>query len=141
MNRATVLWLCLLGLSIPLAAEKAALPSGSQGEVTLDWQKFQELWTKMQQMEKKIEELQKPENLPPVAFTITKAAYKGTVGEKKTDVTAIFELDVYDPKNWVKIPFLPSSVAITEAQLNGQPIGVIQEDGFHQVLLKKPGRY
>jgi len=122
-------------------ADKAVLPSGSQGEVTLDWHQFNEMWTKMQQMEKKIEDLQKPENLPPVPFTITKAAYKGIVGEKKTDMTAVFELDVYDPKEWVKIPFLPSSVAITEAQLNGQPVGVLQEGGFHQILLKKPGRY
>lgn len=141
MNRSIVFslvgWLC----AAPLAAEKIARPAGSQGEVTLDWQKFHEFWTKMQELEKKIEDLQKPEYLPPVPFTITKAAYKGNVGEKKTDMQAVLELDVYDPKNWVKIPFLPSSVAITEARLDGQPVGVVQEGGSHQILLKKPGRH
>jgi len=143
MNRSTAFVLAALFSlsSVAKATEHVSLPAGSQGEVTLDWSKFREMWTQMQGMERKIEDLQKPENLPPVPFTITKAAYKGYVGEFKTEMTAIFEIDVYDPKNWVKIPFLPSSIAITEAQLNGQPVGVVQEDGFHQVLLKKPGRY
>jgi hypothetical protein len=132
----------ILTTCMTLGSLKAdTLPPGSQGEVTLDWHQFNEMWTKMQQMEKKIDELEKPENLPPVAFTITKAAYKGIVGEKKTDITAIFELEVYDPKKWVKIPFLPAGTAITAAKLNGQPVGVLQEDGYHQILLKKPGRY
>ncbi len=124
---------------MPVLGER--LPDNSAGEVTLGWQKFNDLWTKMQEMEKKIQDLEKPENLPPIPFTITKAAYKGAVGEKRTDITAIFELDVYDPKEWVKIPFLPSSVAITDAELNGKPVGVVQENGFHAILLKKPGRY
>ena len=142
MNRSTaILFAVVLTWVAPLMAERSSLPSGSQGEVTLDWPKFNDMWTKMQMMEKKIEELQKPENLPPVPFTITKAAYKGSVGERKTDIAAIFEVDVYDPKNWVKVPFLPSSIAVTEAELNGQPVGVVQEDGYHNVLLKKPGRY
>jgi hypothetical protein len=131
----------MLGLISPVWAEKAALPAGSAGEVTLDWQKFNELWTRMQQMEKKIEQLEKPENLPPVPFTLTQAAYRGTVGAKKTDMEAVFELDVYDPKNWVKVPFLPSSVALSEARLDGRPVGVIQADDYHQVLLRKPGRH
>src|SRR5437773_2673189 len=100
MNRPTaILLVALLNGTMPLIAEQAALPAGSQGEVTLDWQKFHEMWAHMQEMEKKIEQLEKPENLPPVPFTITKAAYKGSVGEKKTEVSVLFELDVFDPKN------------------------------------------
>ena len=133
MNRTNALVITvLLSLSAPAMAERTPVPAGSQGEVTLDWHKFNELWTKMQDMQKTIEDLRKPDNLPPVPFTITKAAYKGIVGEKKTEMTALFELDVYDPKNWVKIPFLPAGVAITEASLDHQPVGVFQENGFHQ---------
>ena len=32
-------------------------------------------------------------------------------------------------------------MAITEAALDGRPVGVIQDNGLHEVLIKKPGRY
>lgn len=128
-------------LQIPLLADTAKLSDGSSGEVTLNWQKFQEMWDSMQSMTKRIHDLEKPEILPPVPYTMTKAAYRGYVGEKKTRVEAVFEMDVYDPKNWVKVPFLPSGLAITEATMDGAPAGVLQENGYHHILLKKPGRH
>jgi hypothetical protein len=122
-------------------ATKELLPVGSAGEVTMNWQKFQEIWTKMQALEKKVEDLEKPEHLPPVPFALTKAAYKGTVGDSKIAMTASFELDIYELKEWVKVPFLPANIAITEAYLDGAPVGVVQDSGFHQIVLKKPGRH
>lgn len=117
------------------------LPSGSQGQVTLDWRKFNDLWTTMKSMEKKIETLEKPETEPPIPFTITKAAYKATVGKEKVMVHALYGVDVFESKKWVTIPFLPATVALQEARLDGNPIGVVQNDGFHALVIKKPGHH
>ena len=95
MNRLAIVVLAGSLAVVPCMAKTVTqIPSGSSGEVTLDWQKFNELWTKMQQMEKQIHEFENPDVRPPVPFTITKAAYKGTVGSKRIDMTAVFELDV-----------------------------------------------
>jgi hypothetical protein len=140
MNR---LFLLLLGIALvaPLYAADAAYPSGSQGAVTLDWKKFDELWTQLQTLQKKIDKLEKPENTPPVAFTLSKAVYKGDVHEKKVDVSALFEIEVYESKKWVQVPFMPSSVALQDARLDGNVVGLSENEGFHSLTLKGAGRH
>lgn len=140
MKRAGITLAALLFLTVTMRAEEA-LPVGSAGQVTMNWQKFNEMWTKMQGLEKKIEKLEHPENLPPVPFSITKAAYQGRVENKKVMISGYFDIDVFDPKNWVKIPFLPSSAAVSEARLDGQPVGIVEEDDFHTLVIKSPGRH
>jgi hypothetical protein len=130
-------WLVLL----PTLTFADALPQGSAGAVTLEWQKFNDLWMKMQALEKKVEQLEHPEDLPPVPFTLSKAAYKGEVGAQRVEVTALFEIDVFQKKNWVKVPFLPSTVALADAKLDGAAAGVLEGEGFHEVVVRGPGRH
>ena len=108
MKRTGLCLITLLALT-PFLNADVSLPTGSAGQVTLNWQKFNDLWTQMQSLEKKIEKLERPENPPPVPFSITKAAYQGRVENKKVVISGYFDIDVFDSKNWVKIPFLPSS--------------------------------
>ena len=117
MNKTPV---CLIAASLmlgPITSLLAELPVNSPGEVTMAWQKFDDIWKHMQQLEKKVEDLEKPSIKPPVPFTLTKAAYKGDVQASKIAMTAVFEIDVYEAKEWVKIPFLPSSIAIPTTAL------------------------
>lgn len=129
-------------LSSPLfATTPVTYPAGSSGAVTLDWQKFNDLWTKMQSLEKQVEELQNPEHLPPIPFTITRAAYRGKVLKQRVEVEAIFEVNVFAAKEWVKIPFLPSSVAVREALVDDKPAGLLEENGNHNLVLRGVGRH
>lgn len=131
----------LLVLGSTLWASEAAYPAGSQGSVTLDWQKFDTLWARMHELEKTIEKLENPEHLPPLPFTLTRAAYKGEVFGKRVEMNAIYEIDVYAQKDWVKVPFLPGSVAVREAKLDGRAAGLSQENGYHTLILKGSGRH
>ncbi len=140
MKRIEICLSALLAFNTFVFAEEA-LPLGSAGQVTMNWQKFDEMWSKMQGLEKTVEEFRHPENLPPVPFTITKAAYQGVVKTKKVEMTGLFDIDVFEAKKWVKIPFLPSSMAITLARLDGNPVGIVQEGGFHNLVIKNPGRH
>src|SRR5690242_19209304 len=99
------------------------------GQVTLSWDKFNEFWQEMQDLQKRVETLTKPEEAPPVPYSITKAAYQGRLDRKRAKITAVLALDIYEPKHWVKVPFMPASVALEEVRLDGKPIGVVQEDG------------
>lgn len=128
-------------LSTTLWSMEPTFPAGSNGAVTLDWTKFNEIWTKMQQLEKQVTDLQNPEHLPPVPYTITRAAYKGRVFNHRVEVEALYDVNVFAAKDWVKIPFLPSSVAVREAQIDGQSAGVVEDGQFHQLVLKGAGRH
>ncbi len=144
MNRSMFLVLSALFISTAVSADiqmSPTLPNGSQGSVTLNWQKFNEIWTQLDKQQKRIHDLEHPDSSAPVPFTITKAAYRGTVAAKKVEMQGIFEIDVFDRKNWVKIPFMPSSVAIQNVLLDGAPVGVLQENNSHELLLKNPGRH
>ncbi|HVO33092.1 MAG TPA: hypothetical protein VMU17_04195 [Elusimicrobiota bacterium] len=134
-------WILAVPAVADVAGDPAALPKGSQGSVVLNWQKFDELWTRLQQQQQRIHDLEKPDILPPVPFTMTKAVYKGRLGRRRVEMQAIFEINVFDKKNWVKIPFLPATVAIEDALVDGQPAGVLEDDGDHDVVLKDPGRH
>jgi len=139
-NLAAVCFTLLLAAA-RLAASETRLPQDPNGGVSLSWEKFSEIWDKMQSLEKQIEQLnQTTTPPPPVAYTLTRAAYAGRVGEKTVDMDAAFEIDVYD-KAWVKVPFFPADVAVRDARLDGKPVGVIQENGWHHVLLRAPGRH
>lgn len=128
-------------MSIPVLCEDTLPALPNTGHVTLNWQQFHDLWTKMQSMEKQIQTLTQPENHPPLPYTLTKAAYQGVVEPKRMLMQGVFDIDVYEPKQWVKVPFLPSSIAIQEARLDGEPIGLVEDNGSHQVVLRKAGRH
>jgi hypothetical protein len=133
---------CLFFLSSAGRAE-TPIPADAEGQVSLTWEKFSEIWEKLQRLEKRLEELSDPTKTPPppVPFSLTRAAYQGRVGEKRTSIDAVFEIDVFDKKNWVKVPFLPATVAIQEARLDNAPVGVVQENGYHHAVFFKSGRH
>jgi hypothetical protein len=121
---------------------EAVLPRDPKGQVSLSWDKFSEFWEKMQALEKRIEELTDPGKTPPppAGYTLARAAYRGEVAGPRTRMEAVFDLHVFEREGWVKVPFLPASAALEEARLDGESVGVLQENGRHYVLLRKPGR-
>lgn len=136
MKTAALLFLALL---IPAASHaEAPVP----GQVTLSWDKFSEFWQKMQKMEEQIDDLTNGQDAPPpVPFTLTEAAYQGAIRKGLARIDAIMAVDVYEKKGWVKVPFLPSDVAVESVKVDERPAGIVEEDGFHVALLSKPGRH
>jgi hypothetical protein len=130
---------CLIAM--PAAALEGSFPAGSEGAVTLDWKKFDEMWREMKKMREQLDDLQKPENQPPMPFTLRKAAYKGVIQNKRVVMQGLYEVVVFEPKAWVKVPFLPATVAIEQALLDGQPAGIASENGFHTLVVRGAGRH
>lgn len=135
--------LCLGLLTGPLLAEPNGHVADGSGEVTLGWQKFNQLWDRMHMLEHQVETLngKPPAPAPPTPYALTRAAYKGEVGAKQIRMTGLFELEVFEPKEWVRLPFLPESLAVSEATLDGQPVSLIEENGFHTLPLHGAGRH
>jgi hypothetical protein len=130
----------LAGLLVGTAGAEVALPGDARGQVTLSWDKFNDLWEKLVSLDEKVRQLQAPGVTPPVPFALNGAAYRGEVRPGRGRLEAVFSLQLFDDKNWVKVPFLPASVAVTEALVDGKPFGLIQENGMHVAVLKGAGR-
>lgn len=129
----------LLAAALPLGAE--GLPLDPKGQVTLSWDKFNSLWDTLTSLEQKVKDLEKPATTPPVPFALSGAAYKGAVRPGRGTLEAVFALEIFDDKGWVKVPFLPASVAVTEARMDGKPFGLIRENGMHTAVVRGAGRH
>jgi hypothetical protein len=143
MKRLICRMLCVGLLAAPLLAASEGRVGDGSGEVTLGWQKFNELWDRMHNLEHQVETLQHPTETPapPYPFALTKAAYRGDVGAKQVVLTGLFELEVFEPKQWVKVPFLPMTLAVMEASLDGHAISLVEENGFHTLAIHGAGRH
>lgn len=136
-----LLLLATFVMAVAPATAEPSLPMDPKGQITLSWDKFNSLWETFVGLQKKVQELEKPVVAPPVPFALSGAAYRGVVRPGRVEMEAVFSLEIFEPKAWVKVPFLPASVAVTEALLDGAPFGLIQEDGFHTAVLKGAGRH
>ena len=128
------LWLSAVLAVLPVvhAADMVAPTS----QVVLDWQQFIKLW----------EQANKPPTPPapvppPVEYMLSKAEYSGVVRPKATEITAVFDLNILAANTWVRVPFLPSSLGLKEATLDGKPVSVAPHEGFHSLITKDSGRH
>jgi hypothetical protein len=128
-------------LALPVRADAPVLPSDPKGQVVLSWDKFNALWDSFVTLQRKVETLEKPPIVPPVPFALSGAAYRGALRPGRMELEAVFALEVFEPREWVKVPFLPASVAVTGARMDGKPFGLIQENGMHTAVVRGAGRH
>jgi hypothetical protein len=104
------------------------------GDVVLTREQFNKLVDQM-----------KPPSLtgppPPFAYLITKATYSGEMHENSTDFEAVFVVHVLERDAYVKVPILPSGTALADIRVGSEPALVINENGYHKVVLPEPGEY
>jgi hypothetical protein len=106
----------------------------SGGNVILTRQEFQKL----------VDQMKPPaggDGQPPFDYLITKAVYSGKMGKQTTSFNGIFTIHVLKRDVYLRIPLLPQNMALEDVKIEGKAALVVSENGFHQVVLSKPGEY
>jgi len=80
---------------------------------------------------------------PPAEYIITKAEYQGQIDEQGATFSALFYLEVFEKEDagYLKIPFLPQSIALTEVLLDDKPVLVLEEDGWYSITTAESGQH
>ncbi|MGA1875008.1 MAG: hypothetical protein ACMUIA_05335, partial [bacterium] len=104
-----------------------------KGLVTLSREQFDSLLSRMIAPRREIP--------VPLDYRLTRAVYKGKMGQNWTTITADFTLEVLDKTGPQLIPFLPAQVGLQEVAINGRPVLLLSEGGYHQLVLENPGSY
>lgn len=81
---------------------------------------------------------------PPFQWSLASARYAGEVVFEGNDpVSAVFRttLEVQNLRGseWIRVPLLPSSVAIRSARLDGADAPIVLENGWYTLVTKKAG--
>ncbi|OGB63075.1 MAG: hypothetical protein A2Y94_06635 [Caldithrix sp. RBG_13_44_9] len=106
----------------------------SGGNVILTREEFQKL----------VDQMKPPvsgDSQPPFDYLITKAVYSGKMGKQTTNFNGIFTVHVLKRDAYLRIPLLPQNMALEDVKVEGKAALVVSENGFHQVVLSKPGEY
>ncbi len=82
-----------------------------------------------------------PDIKPPFDYLITKAAYSGKMSKNSTSFTAIFDIHILKSDKYLKVPLLHQNIALEEISVNNETALVVSENGYHHIMLSKPGRY
>ncbi len=115
-------------------AEITPLQTLGNGDVVLTREQFNKL----------VDQMKPPSPTgppPPFSYLITKASYSGEMKENSTNFEAVFVVHVLQRDAYVKVPILPSGTALADIRVGSEPALVIIENGYHNVVLPKPGEY
>lgn len=82
-----------------------------------------------------------PDDLPPFDFLITKAIYTGKMEKVNTSFSGTLKVHVLKKDGYVKVPILPQNIALEDVEIDGEQALVLRENGYHTVILAKPGEY
>jgi hypothetical protein len=78
---------------------------------------------------------------PPYSYLVTKAVYKGKMSQENTDFTAVFMLHILKDDQYMKIPVIPSSMAVEDIKVNGKSALIVSESGYSNVVIHGKGEY
>lgn len=104
------------------------------GNVVLSRQAFTDLVNRMKPP-------MDPDEHPPFDYLITKALYQGKMQSESTRFTAEFVIHVLKKNGYVRIPLLPASIALEDVRLNRHQTLIVDQNGYHTMLLNDPGVY
>ena len=76
---------------------------------------------------------------PPFDYLITKATYSGKMKKNNTSFTGTFHVHVMKKGVYLKVPILPQNIALEDVRIAGNQALVVRENGYHNVILTKPG--
>lgn len=82
-----------------------------------------------------------PDDLPPFDFLITKAIYAGKMEKVNTSFIGTLKVHVLKKDGYVKVPILLQNIALEDVEIDGGQALVLRENGYHTVILAKPGEY
>jgi hypothetical protein len=89
-----------------------------------------------------VSQMKPPQNQdekPPFAYLITRSEYTGRMQSESTRFTAKFEIHVLAQEGYVRIPILSQNLALEAFRVDGKPGLVVNQNGYHTVLLKNSG--
>ncbi|MGA1841966.1 MAG: hypothetical protein ACMUIU_15210 [bacterium] len=104
------------------------------GKVVLSRTEFKKIIDRMK-------DLPGDEDVPVRDYLFTRAFYTGNMGVDDFDFTADFTLIVLKENAYLKIPVLSASLALKGMTVNERPAMVINEGGYHSLIIDKPGEY
>lgn len=94
------------------------------------------------EFKKLVDQMKPPTSMgvqPPFEYLVTKAVYSGEMNRDNTSFTAVFSVHVLKEGVYLKIPILPQRIALQDVKVEGKPALVVSENGYHHVVLTKPG--
>ena len=94
------------------------------------------------EFKKLVDQMKPPTSIgvqPPFEYLVTKAVYSGEMNRDNTSFTAVFSVHVLKEGIYLKIPILPQRIALQDVKVGGKPALVVSENGYHHVVLTKPG--
>jgi hypothetical protein len=79
----------------------------------------------------------------PAEYVVSKAVYKGNMGEKSTTVTAVFSLEIFEREGekYFQIPILPQAVGLAHVFLDDKPALVTEKNGWYHVTTAVSGHH
>jgi hypothetical protein len=106
------------------------------GKVVLPRKQFTQLLNKMKP----------PRTTPlstPAEYVVSKATYKGIMGEKSTMVTAVFALEIFDNNKakYFQVPIIPQAAGLAEVLLDDKPALVVERGGWYHVTTADSGHH
>jgi len=80
---------------------------------------------------------------PPADFLITKAAYRGRIGENNAQLRADFNTEIFDRQRnqYIKIPLFPMNIAIKDVFFDGTQAVVILDNRHHTLTTDVIGKH
>jgi hypothetical protein len=77
----------------------------------------------------------------PFEYLVTKSNYYGKVGDGGTTFTGNFVVHVLKKNAYLKIPLLPSGMALEDITVDGSPSLVVTDNGYHSIVLSETGEH
>ncbi|NUM52881.1 MAG: hypothetical protein HUU46_04475 [Candidatus Hydrogenedentes bacterium] len=137
MRHVQAIVLLVTFLGFPAHADNiAALPSLSQAQMQIPWADFRVMWEALSAAKEKVTP---PPPKPPAQWSLVEATYLAEAREDSASVkiTATFHLQIWEPSEWVRIPLVGDTVAVTGLTLDNAPASLTPDDNGQLTLLKQ----
>lgn len=120
---------CALGLAAPAFAAGEDIPAA---RVVMPWADFKTLYDKGMAPEK-------PPEVAPHDYTLSRVALIGTAADDAAVFTAKVRIDVLKKDGWVTVPVLPGQVALRRARIGGKDASLWFDGRWYQLITDKKG--
>ena len=128
MLRGTLAALCL-SIAGPALAAGTDIPAA---RVVLPWSDFQSLYEKGMAPEK-------PPEVAPHDFTLSRVQLSGEADGESALFTAKVRIDVLKEHGWIRVPVLPGQVALRRARIGGRDASLLFDGSWYQLVTDQKG--
>lgn len=114
----------------------AILPDLPSANMYLSWDDFCRILDMLAAARAKDEA--PPESEPPVEWSLVAAHYDADADASHARIEAGIKLKIWK-QGWIQAPVVGAEVALESAELDGEPVALIQQTGWLAVMLDEPG--